>query len=160
MRRLIICFFILSVVFSLVGCKARESFGEKLTEKIFDEAFDGKVDIDGDKVTIKGDNDEEVTFGDYKWPSSELAKIIPEFKDGKVNTVMESSEIVTITLDSVKEDDAASYIEDRKADFTQDPYEIMGEDYISFNGKNDSGITGSFTYMSGILVISLEKPAE
>lgn len=160
MKRIIVCILMISVVISFIGCKTKEKLEANLTEKILEEAFDGNIDIDGDKVTVKGENDEEITFGDYKWPSSELAKIVPEFKNGKVNSVMEGSEVVVITLDSVKEEHAAAYIEEVKVDFAGDAYEVSGEDFISFNGINASGIRASFTYMNGILSISIESSGE
>ena len=105
MKKTLICLLIFALLFSFAGCGAKEKLEEKIAEKVFEEAGGGDLDIDGDKVTIKGDNGETVTFGDNKWPTSELVQNIPEFKDGKVNGVLESADSIVITLELVKEED-------------------------------------------------------
>lgn len=130
---------------------------EKVAEKVFEEAGGGDLDIDGDKITLKGDNGEKVTFGDSKWPTSELAKNIPEFKDGTVNGVMETADSIVITLESVQEEDALSYSEEIKKDFSKDIYEMIATDFITISGYDDEGINVSLVYMSEVLTITVTK---
>ena len=155
MKKILICLLTFILLFSFTGCGAKEKLGEKVAEKAFKEAGGGDLDIDGDKVTIKGYNGKTVTFGDSKWPTSELAKNIPEFKDGTVNGVLESADSIVITLESVKEEDVSSYWETIKKDFSKDVYEMIATDFITVNGHNDEGINVSLVYMSEVLTITV-----
>lgn len=155
MKKILICLLTFMLLFLFTGCGAKEKLEEKVAEKVFEEAGGGDLDIDGDKVTIKGDNGETVTFGDSKWPTSELASIIPEFKDGAVDGVLESADSVVITLESVKEEDVSAYWETIKKDFPKDVYEMIATDFITANGHNDEGINVSLVYMSEVLTITV-----
>ncbi len=131
---------------------------EKVAEKVFEEAGGGDLDIDGDKITIKGDNGDKVTFGDSKWPTSELAKNIPEFKDGTVSGMMETTDSIVITLESVQEEDVLPYWETIKKDFPKDVYEMIATDFITVSGYDDEGINVSLVYMSEVLTITVTAP--
>lgn len=133
---------------------------EQVAEKVFEEAGGGDLDIDGDKITIKGDNGEKVTFGDSKWPTSDLAKNIPEFKDGTVSGMMETTDSIVITLESVKEEDVSPYWETIKKDFSKDVYEMIATDFITVNGHNNEGINVSLVYMSEVLTITVTAPQQ
>ena len=158
MKKILICLLTFILLFSFTGCGAKEKLGEKVAEKAFKEAGGGDLDIDGDKVTIKGNNGETVTFGDSKWPTSELAKNIPEFKGGTVNGVLESADSIVITLESVKEEDVPPYWETIKKDFPKDVYEMIATDFITVSGYDDEGINVSLVYMSEVLTITVTAP--
>ena len=158
MKKILIYLLTFMLLISFTGCGAKEKLEEKVAEKVFEEAGGSDLDIDGDKVTIKGDNGEKVTFGDNKWPTSELAKNIPEFKDGTVNGVLESADSIVITLESVKEEDVSLYWETIKKDFPKDVYEMIATDFITVNGHNDEGINVSLVYMSEVLTITVTAP--
>ena len=160
MKKILICLLTFMLLFSFTGCGAKEKLEEKVAEKVFEEAGGGDLDIDGDKVTIKGDNGEKVTFGDNKWPTSELAKNIPEFKDGTVNGVLESADSIVITLESVKEEYVSAYWETIKKDFPKDVYEMIATDFITISGSNDAGINISLVYMSEVLAITVTAPQQ
>ena len=155
MKKILICLLTFVLLFSITGCGAKEKLEEKVRGKVFEEAGGGDLDIDGDKITIKGDNGEKVTFGGSKWPTSELAKNIPEFKGGTVNGVMESADSIVITLESVQEEDALSYSEEIKKDFSKDIYEMIATDFITISGYDDEGINVSLVYMSEVLTITV-----
>lgn len=160
MKKILICLLTFMLLFSFTGCGAKEKLEEKAAEKVFEEASGGDLDIDGDKVTIKGDNGEKVTFGDNKWPTSELAKNIPEFKDGTVNGVLESADSIVITLESIKEENVSLYWETIKKDFSKDVYEMIATDFITISGSNDAGINVSLVYMSEVLTITITAPQQ
>lgn len=150
----------LVLLFSFTGCGAKQKLEEKVNEKVFEAVGGGKIDIDGDKFTIKGDNGETATFGDKEWPTSELAKLIPEFKNGTVNGVLESADSVVITLDSVKEEDVAPYWETIKKDFPSEEYEMVSSGFISYNGRNEAGTLVGLTYLDNTLSITLTVEGE
>lgn len=160
MKKILICLLTFALLFSFAGCDAKEKSEKKVAEKVFEEAGGGDLDIDGDKVTIKGDNGETVTFGDSKWPTSELAKNIPEFKDGTVNGVLESADSVVITLETVKEEDVSPYWEIIKKDFSKDVYEMIATDFITVSGYDNEGINVSLVYMSEVLTITVTAPQQ
>ncbi|NLB74768.1 MAG: hypothetical protein GX795_12245 [Firmicutes bacterium] len=164
MKKILIGLLAFMLVFSLAGCgtkeKLEEKAGEALAEKIVEQAGGGDIDIDGDKVTVKGQNGEAVTFGSNKWPTSELANIIPEFKNGTVNAVLERPDSVVISLESVQKEDASFYFETIKKDFPQDVFEMNAEDTASFSGKNDVGVNVTLMYMSEMLTITVTAPRQ
>lgn len=157
MKKILICLLTFILLFSFTGCGAKEKLGEKVAEKAFEEVGGGDLDIDGDKVTIKGNSGETVTFGDSKWPTSELANNIPEFKDGTVNGVLESTDSIVITLESVKEEDVSSYWETIKKGFSKDVYEMNSPGFSTFSGSSDEGLTVSLAYMDEMLTITVTK---
>lgn len=151
MNRLIVIFLILALAcFGTAGCgtkdKLEEKAAEKLTEQMLEQG-DGvsDVDIDGDKITIKGDDGEEVTIGATEWPKSELGKSIPEFSKGKFAGIVETSNYLMVNLEEVEQSDAVAYIEKNKPNFTLDNYESKSEDMISWYGANDAGVKLTLT---------------
>lgn len=157
MKKILICILTFILLFSFAGCDAKEILGGKVAEKAFEEAGGGDLDIDGDKVIIKRDNGETVTFGDSKWPTSELAKNIPEFKDGTVNGVLENADSIVITLELVKEEDVPPYWEAIKKGFPKDVYEMNSSGFSTFSGSSDEGLTVSLAYMDEMLTITVTK---
>ncbi len=150
MKKAVIWILLVLLVLSLVGCGVKEKIGEKageaLTEKILEESGAENVDIDGDTVTITGEDGEEMVFGQTEWPSSDLAKSIPEFKDGKIVTLMEMSDSVYIVLEEVDAKDAAEYMEELKKDFTEDTYEMNSADGAQYMGSNgEVGISAVYS---------------
>lgn len=160
MKKILICLLTFTLLFSFTGCGAKEKLEEKVAEKAFEEAGGGDLNIDGDKVTIKGDNGEKVTLGDSKWPTSELAKNIPEFKDGTVSGMMETTDSIVITLESVQEEDVLPYWETIKKDFPKDVYEMIATDFITVSGYDDEGINVSLVYISKVLTITVTAPQQ
>lgn len=160
MKKSIVIFVILALIcFVSVGCGAKDKLEEKAAEKLAEEMLEQggaeDVDIDGDKVTIKGEDGEEVTFGGDEWPESDLAKNIPEFSKGKFANIMETSNYLMVSFEEVKETDAVAYIEKNKSDFTLDNYESKSEDTISWVGANDEGLKLSLTLADTSFTIML-----
>jgi hypothetical protein len=111
---------ILLVVFMVVavgGCGAKERMEEKVAESVVEglinKAVDGegKVDLDGDKVSIKGKDGEEFSFGAAEWPESGAAKQIPQLSQGTVVSAMNSDQFCVIILEKVESEDFAQYLE-------------------------------------------------
>ena len=160
MKKFIILLLILALIcFVSVGCGAKEKLEEKAAEKLAEEMLEQggaeDVDIDGDKVTIKGEDGEEVTVGGGEWPKTDLAKSIPEFSKGKFASTMETSNYLMVSFEEVNEADAVAYIEKNKPDFTLDNYESKSEDTISWVGANDDGLKLSLTLVDASFTIML-----
>lgn len=160
MKRILICLLTFVLLFSFSGCGAKEKLEEKVAEKVFEEALGGDLDIDGDKFTITGKDGETVTFGDTKWPTSELVSIIPEFKDGTISGVMEYPDSVVISVESVKSEDVYSYFESIKRDFSRDVFEINSSDSITLTGNNDAGFNVTLVCIDEVLTISVSAPIQ
>jgi hypothetical protein len=86
MRVFFLCFFLSSLL--LVSCHGNK---QKTQEKIMEEAIESSTgqktnaDIDGDKVTIEGENYKaELNAKGGKW-SDEIPKDVPEFNFGTIN---------------------------------------------------------------------------
>lgn len=72
----------------------------------------GKIDVDGDKVSIQGsDGKEAIVTSKTEWPDSELIKNVPEFTKGSVASTVEMDEVVIVILEKVKSKDFDSYLE-------------------------------------------------
>lgn len=168
MKKIIAVILILALAgLCTVGCgakdKAEEKAAEKLAEKMLENGGAEDVDIDGDKVTVKGQDGEEVSFGGGEWPKSELAKSIPQFKKGKSVSTVETPDYLMLNFQEVKTDDATAYIEKNKPNFPLDNYESKYEDTIAWSGKDDKGLQLSLTYSGTDFTIMLypeETPTE
>ncbi len=149
MKKLLIGLLVLLLALSLVGCgakeKAEEKAGEALAEKILENAG-VDADIDGDKVVVKGEDGQELTIGKDKWPSSDLAKSIPEFKDGKIVSVMEANDSLFIMIEDVSDEDFTTYLEEIKSAFTGENYEMNTDTGMIYTAVNDSDISVMLTY--------------
>lgn len=152
MKKLLSGLLAITLILSLSGCglkeKAQQKVGEKLAEKILEGAggSDVDLDLDGDKVVIKGKDGEKMVFGDTEWPNSGIAKSIPEFKDGTVTSVMEINDSFMISLEDVAEGDFEKYLAKIKKDFTEESYEMKSEGHMTFGAQNSKGIGVSLTY--------------
>ncbi|WP_312810634.1 DUF6591 domain-containing protein [Sedimentibacter sp.] len=145
MRKVIFIVLLIVIVSMPAGCGARQKMEEKVTEKFVESVLGGNVDIDGDEVTIKGEEG-DVTFGGNEWPDSEIAKKIPEFKGGKISSSVKSDKYVLIIIEEAGEKDFNTYYEKAKSDFGKDSYDAKYDDSISYTGSNDDGITIIITY--------------
>lgn len=166
MKKLLIGLLVFVMILSLAGCgtkeKLEEKAGEAVAEKILEESSGGKadVDIDGDKMTIKGKNGEKLTVGGTEWPKSELVKNIPEFKDGTVISIMDTKSAIQINLEKVKKEAFVKYLEAIKKDYAEEAYETTSEGLVSYGANNAAGIGVLLYYADETLVITVTQPQE
>jgi hypothetical protein len=144
MKKILSFLLLFLLALSLAGCGAKEKIeekaGEALAEKMIEEAGGSDVDINGDKVVIKGEDGEEITFGETEWPTSDIAKSIPEFKDGKIVSVMEANGSLLIILEEVAKEDAAAYLDEVKKIFTEESFDMGSEGNMNYVAKNSEGL--------------------
>ncbi len=149
MKKLLIGLLVLLLTLSLAGCgakeKAEEKAGEALAEKILKDAG-VDADIDGDKVVTKGEDGQELTISAGEWPSSDLAKSIPEFKGGKVASVMEADDSLLIMIENTSYEDFTTYLEEIKGTFTEETYEMNTGTSMMYSAGNGEGIGVMLTY--------------
>jgi predicted small lipoprotein YifL len=160
LKKFIAIFLLLALVcFTAAGCGAKdkleEKMAEELTEAMLEQGGAEDVEIDGDKVTITGEDGEKVSYGGGEWPDSDLVKNIPEFKKGKLASTVETTNYLMVSFEEVDEADAVAYIEKNKPDFTVDHYESKAEDMISFAGSNEEGLQLTLTYTDTTFTIML-----
>lgn len=162
MKKIIAILVVALLLLSLCGCNLKKKIGEKIAENILGDASGGDVDIEDGTLTIEGEDGETTTFGGTEWPKSDLAKSIPEFKDGTVTYVYESTDSVMVNLEEVDAEDAQAYAEGIKEDFSVDPYEINSQDGFTYGAKNDDGlnITIYYTTAEGVMTIMLGREAQ
>lgn len=149
MKKILALLIAATLVLSLAGCGVKEKASEKIAEKIVEEAIGGKVDVDGDKVTIKGEDGTEVKFGGTEWPKTDLMKNIPEFKDGTIATVMESDKYAMVVIEKVKEEDATKYLDEMKKTFTKNSFSMDSDGVTTYMAGNDNDLSVQVTYDSG-----------
>lgn len=159
---LLVCICLAVSILSLSGCGIKEKAANAISEKMVEKALGDKVDINGDTLTIKGDNGEEATIGSGKWPDSELARKIPQFKKGTVISSMKTDDNVTISLEKVKAEDLKPYLEDIKKAYSKDSYESEADGVITYSGSGADNITVAVHYVSGdeALIITITNTAQ
>lgn len=155
---LLVCICLSALVLPLAGCGIKEKAEEAATEKILEKALGDKVDVDGDTVTIKGDNGEEATIGG-QWPDSELAKQLPEFTKGTVASAVEAGDTVMIFLEKVKAGDFDAYLGEIKKTYSKDVYESRTDGVVTYGGIDGNQITVALNYVSadGTMGITISK---
>jgi len=87
-----------------------------------------------------------VTFGNTEWPTLELSSKVPEFKKGKIVSVVNSEAYFMVIIEEVEVDDFMDYYEKVKGEFNQESYETKSEDTIAYMGKNNEEISIIISY--------------
>jgi len=148
-------------ILTLVGCGTKEKLEKKtseaLAEKVIGDAINGKIDIDGDKVTIKGEDGQEVTFGSTEWPSTDLVKNIPKFEDGTIASVMDLKDSVWINIEQVKKENFEKYLNKIKNEYTEEAYEINADGNLTYSAGNNDGIVVQVYYVDEVLTITVTQ---
>ena len=145
MKKFLIGLLILLLALSIAGCGAKEKAAEKAAEKILQGAG-VDADIDGDKVVIKGEDGQELTIGAGEWPSSDLAKSVPEFKGGKIASVMEANDSLFIMIEEISEEDFMAYLDEIKGSFAEGTYEMNTGTGMMYMAANSEGLSVTLTY--------------
>ena len=145
MKKLFIGLLILLMALSMAGCGAKEKAAEKAAEKIL-EGAGVEADIDGDKVVVKGEDGQELTIGAGEWPTSDLAKNVPEFKGGKIVSVMEANDSLFIMIEDISDEDFTAYLEEIKETFTEETYEMNTGTGMMYAAVNVEGLGVTLTY--------------
>lgn len=152
MKKMLIGLLAFMLILAIAGCGAKEKLEKKAGEAIAEEILEDAavdVDLDGDKVAIKGEDGQELTIGEGEWPSSTLAKSIPEFKGGKVASVMEADDSLFIMVEEISEQDFTAYLEEIKKIFTEETYEISTGTGMMYAAENGKDIVVMLTYEKG-----------
>lgn len=143
-KRIIILLLAAVMLLVLSACGIKKKINEKISEKITEGVLnklagdDAKVDLEEGGLTIKGEDGKEVTFGSSKWPKGKAADLIPEFKKGKIISVMNSDDACGIMLEEVEEEDFADYLEKIKGKgFTNDTYEASNDTVYNYGASLD-----------------------
>lgn len=154
-KKIIVAFLMAFMVVALVGCGAQEKMEEKIaesvTEGVINKALDGegKVNIDGDKITVEGQDGEEFTFGEVDWPGDGAAQQIPQPNKGKVVSAMNAEEFCLITLEEVEAGVFENYLEDIKGEgFTNDSVEFTSDSSYTYSASKDENNKISLMYDS------------
>ncbi|MGI5838491.1 MAG: hypothetical protein ACOX8W_02380 [bacterium] len=145
MKKLPVALLVLLLTCSLLtGCGVKEKIeqkvGEKIVEKVVEKAVgdeNTKIDIDGEKITVKGKEGESFTLGGTEWPDIDY---VPEFEKGQIISAANDGEgNVMIILEKVDRKDFEDYMESIKKDFPEETNEIQAEEYLLFEGQNAKG---------------------
>lgn len=141
------------MLLSLGACgikqKISDKIAEKVTEGVLEKAAGGNTDIDlsQGKISVKGEDGKEVSIGGGEWPKTGAAKLIPEFKKGKIVSVMSQDEGCMISLEEVEASDYEKYVEDLKGKgFIHDVSEYSSGGITTYEAHNDGGYMAGATY--------------
>ncbi|MGE5543964.1 MAG: DUF6591 domain-containing protein [Bacillota bacterium] len=154
LKKIIVVLISTLMMLSLVSCgvsdKVNEKISEEVTEGVLDKAVggDADVEIDGDKMTIKG-KDGEFSIGGTEWPDSGAGALIPEFKKGTLVSVMNTEATCLIALEDVEKQDFERYLEELKeSGFTNDPVDLNMDSTQSYTASSDDSSKITVTYDS------------
>lgn len=145
MKKFLIGLLAFVLILSLAGCVAKENAAENAAEKILKSAG-VDADIAGDKVIIKGEDGQALTIGEGAWPSSDLAKSIPEFKGGKIVSVMEANDSLFIMIEDISDEDFTAYLGETKKTFAEESYEMSTGTGMMYSAGNGKGLGVMLTY--------------
>lgn len=148
MKKVLILFFIVILILSLSGCSKKGKIEESIAEKILENASGVDVDVDGDVITMQDKDGQKVTFGSTEWPKSELAKEIPELKEGEITGVMEDNTNIMLIISKVKENTLKEYLNGIKKDYSEDILETNSKGINTYYGVNKNRIGAYLTYDS------------
>ncbi|MEA4848165.1 MAG: DUF6591 domain-containing protein [Clostridiaceae bacterium] len=156
---LLVCSCLLVSILPLSGCGIKEKAEKAVTEKIVEKALGDNVDIDGDTVTIKGEDGEKVSFGGGQWPDSDLAKKIPKFTKGAIVTSVTEDNSIMVFLEKVEAGDFDAYLEEIEKAYSQDAYESRTDEMVTFGGNDGDQTTVSINFISkeGTMGITVTK---
>lgn len=149
MKKIISLIVVFVLAMSLTGCGVKEKLGEKVAEKIIKDIGIGDIDIDGDEITIKGEDGEKLVIGEAKWPKSALAKKIPELKDGKVVGVLETKESLVINLEEVSEKNFTNYLEKIKRSYPDEFLNMESDGDVTYAAEDGKGFGVMVMYTTG-----------
>ena len=152
MKRVWIIVLAVLLVFSLTACNAKEKAAEKVVEDIINDNSDSDVDvdIDGDTVTVDSeDEDFSVTMGKTDWPTGDVAKMLPECKDGSVTYVLEMTDAVNISVSDISESQYEDYLTRvQNAGFDQNVTTMDSEGSFMYTATDSDGYTIVLAYYS------------
>lgn len=140
------------LVFSLTACNAKEKAAEKAAEDIINSNSDSDVDVDIDDGTITVESDDEdfsVTMGDTDWPTGDVAKMLPECKDGTVTYVLEMTDAVNISVSEISESEYEDYLARvQNAGFDQNVTTMDSEGSLMYTATDSDGYNIVLSYYS------------
>ncbi|NLL53267.1 MAG: hypothetical protein GX207_11860 [Peptococcaceae bacterium] len=148
MKKAFILCLILVLILIPAGCKSpSEMAAEKLTEKVLEDITGGKVNVDGEKVTIETEDGSELSLGGNEWPKDKLGKAIPKL-DGKVTYVANSDALCMITVEGIKTAEFEKYLEKVKdAGYTQNEVSYSDSSSKAYMATNADDIAFQLTYL-------------
>jgi len=149
----------LAAILPLGGCGLKKKAEQAISEKIVEKALGDNVDIKGDTVTVKGEDGEEITVGGGKWPDTDLAKKIPEFKKGKIATSATEGDNFMVLIQEVKAEDFEAYLKEVKKIYTEEVYESRTDTMITFGGKGEDQtiVALNFIIKDETMGVSIQK---
>jgi hypothetical protein len=161
MKKFLLAALVITLILTLGACKSpADLIGEKVGESIVEGITGSDVDVEGDSVTIKGE-DGEVVLGGKEWPDNEIMKKIPKFTKGTIDSTMVSDETGgMINLTDVAQADYDAYVEEVKsAGFNVDAKTLEMDQVDSYYALNSENYAISLTYAadSSTFSILLEK---
>lgn len=164
-KKIISLLLIVFMIAAVGGCgvkdKVTEEITEKVTEGVINNALDGqgKVDIEGGTISIKGEDGGELTIGETKWPETGAAQLIPKFNKGKISSAINSNEICVLSIEEVEKADFDEYVEEVKAQgFTVEPLEYTSQIAASYLANKDENtkIAVQYLFENKMMTINME----
>jgi hypothetical protein len=152
-RKVITVMLALLLVFIFTSC----NIGKKIAKGASERILGPDVNIDEDGLTIDDDG-KKITIGNSKWPKDGLASKLPEYKDGKIISTVNSKEQAAIIVEETSLKYLKNYLKKvKKEGFTEDAYEseTEGGGYAYIGYKGDIYVSLTFLADSNTCTIAL-----
>lgn len=167
-KRIVVILISTLMMLSLASCGISDKVNEKVTEEVTEGVLNkvigegADIDIDGEKMTLKGEDGEELSFGGTEWPDSGAAALIPEFKEGTLVSSFNTETSCIIALEDVEKQDFERYLEEVKnLGYTNETVDFTMESTQSYTASSDDSSKISVTYDSESTGMSITfEPAQ
>ena len=144
MKRVGLITLALLLLCTLAGCK---SPGEAIEEKIIEDITGGKVEVDGDKVTIETEDGLQATIGGGDWPADQMGAKIPKLETGKVAFVANAEETCTLIVGEIKQKAFEDYLDKvTGAGFAAEELGYSSDDNRMYLAQDAAGVAITLNY--------------
>ncbi len=150
-KRIIAALLALFLLGTLASCKM-------ITDGILKGIFGKDIEVGEGGITIK-DKDGDITIGGGKWPKGKAADNLPEFKHGKIISIVNANDSLMVLVEDVKENQYRDYVQQvKQKGYTeeQEEYEVQGYSlsYVASKGNAKVGVV--YSVSTETLTITLE----
>lgn len=167
MKKAIAVLIAVLLLVALAGCGVKQKIADKVTEGITEGIIekvggdDVDIDLDDGNITVEGEDGTEWTLGGGEWPKDGAAELIPEFKKGKIASVINSTEGFMVEIEDVVKADFHQYVEALKnAGFDKNTVNYENEDELYYAAGKDEDTIAMVTLNTSTMVIQVTISSE
>ena len=148
---------ILLLTSTMTGCNIGKKLQEKAGEELVEDILGSNVDLVCEKVLFGGYYGDKFDFVVIELLDSELARVIPKYPSGTVESGIQSSNVVQVSISGTNERDFKAYLELIKDIFSENAYEGTSDGSTTYSASDGKGHSILIIYDDESCSISLGK---